>query len=93
MFAPEITGLNLDSATIPEDGVATLSGQNTTMPGAIYDTHEVAAIDWGDGSTNSAALDAGARAFSVSHRYLDDNPTGTPSDAYTIGVTVSDDDW
>ena len=50
------------------------------------------AIDWGDGSTNSAALDAGDRAFSVSHRYLDDNPTGTPSDAYTIGVTVSDDD-
>ena len=50
------------------------------------------AIDWGDGSTDSLALAVGERAFSVSHRYLDDNPTGTPSDAYTIGVTVSDDD-
>ena len=45
---PEITGLSLDSATIPEDGVATLSGQFSD-PGAS-DTHEVA-IDWGDGST------------------------------------------
>ena len=86
---PEITGLSLNSATIPEDGVATLSGQFSD-PGAS-DTHEVA-IDWGDGSANSLALAVGERAFSVSHRYLDDNPTGTPSDAYTISVTVSDDD-
>ncbi len=86
---PEITGLSLDSATIPEDGVATLSGQFSD-PGTS-DTHELA-IDWGDGSTDSAALDVDERAFSVSHRYLDDSPTGTPSDAYTISVTVRDDD-
>ena len=32
------------------------------------------------------------RVFSVDHKYLDDNPTGTASDSYTIGVTVTDDD-
>src|SRR5205823_89997 len=31
-------------------------------------------------------------AFDVTHQYLDDNPTGTASDTYTIGVTLTDDD-
>ncbi|MCC6124716.1 MAG: hypothetical protein IT426_07130, partial [Pirellulales bacterium] len=31
-------------------------------------------------------------AFSFTHQYLDDNPTATPSDVYTIGATLTDDD-
>jgi hypothetical protein len=50
-------------------------------------------IDWGDGSAPTIVnLTNGERSFSASHQYLDDNPTGTPSDSYTIEVTVTDDD-
>ena len=31
-------------------------------------------------------------SFSFTHQYLDDNPSGTSSDLYTIGVTLTDDD-
>ena len=50
-------------------------------------------ISWGDGSANTIqALAAGTRNFTATHQYLDDKPTGTPSDVYTIAVTVQDDD-
>ena len=50
-------------------------------------------IDWGDGSDSTTlTLDAGQRQFSATHQYLDDNPTGTPSDTYTVSVTITDDD-
>ena len=29
-------------------------------------------------------------SFTATHQYLDDNPTGTSSDSYTIGATVTD---
>ncbi len=32
------------------------------------------------------------RSFTATHQYLDDNPTGTASDVYGIGLTVTDDD-
>ena len=41
------------------------------------------------------ALAAGLLGYSASHTYLDDGPTpnsGTPSNAYTINVSVTDDD-
>ena len=41
-----------------------------------------------DRSTYS--LPAGATSFSVTHQYLDDNPSGTASDIYPIAVTVTD---
>ncbi|MGI9645160.1 MAG: calcium-binding protein, partial [Ilumatobacteraceae bacterium] len=57
------------------------------------DTHTVS-VDWGEGPPEAATVNqgAGAGTFSASHRYLDDDPTGTPSDTYTITVTVTDDD-
>jgi hypothetical protein len=87
--APHITSLTLSATTIDENGVTTLTG-TFSDPGTL-DTHTVD-ITWGDGSTDSIALDAGVLTFSINHQYLDDNPTGTPSDQYTIHVTVTDDD-
>jgi Ca2+-binding RTX toxin-like protein len=37
-------------------------------------------------------LPVGDRAFNVTHTYLDDNPTATPSDLANVSVTLSDDD-
>jgi hypothetical protein len=48
-------------------------------------------INWGDGTSTTYSLNGG-RAISGTHKYLDDNPTSTASDGYTITVTVTDDD-
>ena len=55
-----------------------------------------ATVNWADGTpTQSVAIGtAGApnHSFTVSHLFVDDNPTGTPSDATTVSITVQDDD-
>jgi len=53
------------------------------------DEHTVI-VNWGDGPEQMRVLAVGAREFSLSHQYLDDNPTGTPSDVYDISVTLRD---
>jgi hypothetical protein len=87
--APAVTDLRLSATAIDENGSTTLSG-SFTDPGTL-DTHTVL-TDWGDGSTQTLSLAPGDRAFEATHQYLDDNPTGTPQDDYTITVTVTDDD-
>lgn len=63
-------------------------------PGTL-DTFSVD-IDWGDGSgVQTITLQAspvGSQTFTLTHQYLDDNPTATPSDTYTISASVTDDD-
>src|SRR5205085_873467 len=87
--APSNLVVNLDDATIDENGSVTLSG-SFTDPGTA-DTHTVV-ITWGDAGTSTINLTGGGRTFSAMHQYLDDNPSGTSSDAYTIHVNVTDDD-
>ncbi len=72
-------------------------------PGTL-DTHTLT-INWGDPlspgneqtidltvATPGVTYNAETREFSIEHQYLDDNPTGTGSDSYTISVKVTDDD-
>jgi hypothetical protein len=58
-------------------------------------------LNWGDSATEIVSLiDGGANdtdgvqdgkiSFSLSHQYLDDNPTATPSDIYTITVDAQE---
>jgi hypothetical protein len=74
---------------INENGFATVSG-DITDPGT-QDTFEIV-IDWGEGTPIMYEYSAGATSYSETHQYLDDNPTGTLSDIYTISVTITDDD-
>jgi hypothetical protein len=75
---------------VNENGVATLQG-TFTDPGTL-DAHTVV-INWGDGSAPTThAVTPGARTFSATHQYPDDNPTGTPQDPYALQVTLHDDD-
>lgn len=76
-------------AAIDENGVATLT-LTFDDPGSL-DTHTVE-IDWGDGTIETVAVTAGSRTLTATHQYLDDNPTGTASDVYTVKATVRDDD-
>ncbi len=89
---PTITGLALDSKNINENNTVVLSGVFTD-PG-LQDTHTVL-INWGDGNISTLPVNQLGqvnRAFQLSHQYLDDTPTGTPSDLLPIIVTVLDDD-
>jgi Ca2+-binding RTX toxin-like protein len=89
--------LSLDDVTaILEDGVVTLTG-TITDPGTL-DTFTLD-INWGDPLSpddvevfSFAASASGSQSFTLTHQYLDDNPTATPSDSYTISATVTDDD-
>jgi hypothetical protein len=81
---------------IDENGVATLTG-TITDPGTL-DTFTLD-INWGDPlSPNNVetytfgASSTGSQTFTLTHQYLDDNPTATSSDTYTISATVTDDD-
>ncbi len=83
------TNLVLNSGVIDENDTFTLTG-TFTDPGTL-DVHTVT-INWGEGAPEVHVLPVGARSFSFGHPYLDDNPTGTPSDVYPISVTITDDD-
>ncbi|MEP4380244.1 MAG: PKD domain-containing protein, partial [Alphaproteobacteria bacterium] len=88
--APTVTLGAVDS--IVEDGVATLTA--TVADPGTADTFRVD-IDWGDGNIETITLPAsatGSQTFSATHQYLDDDPTATLSDTYTIDVSVEDDD-
>ncbi len=90
--APVITGISVDSAVINEDGSATVTGTITDV--GTLDTHSVE-IDWGGSEGTSAATvtqGSGSASFTATHQYLDDDPTATSSDDYTITATVTDDD-
>ncbi|MBC8351189.1 MAG: hypothetical protein H8E66_04335 [Planctomycetes bacterium] len=84
---PEI--LSLSATSVNEDGTVTLTG--TYDDAGSLDTHTID-IDWGLGETASLGVVVSGGGFSVTHQYLDDNPTITPSDVYAIGVTLDDDD-
>jgi hypothetical protein len=75
---------------VDENGTNTLSG-TITDPGTL-DTFGLQ-VDWGDGSpVESFSYAAGTTSFTETHQYLDDDPSGTASDPYTIGLTLTDDD-
>src|SRR5262249_32018854 len=86
-FSPVVTSLAATSP-INENDTATLNG--TLSDPDVLDTHTVV-IPWGPGEGSTPlTLAAGMSSFSASHQYLDDTPSGTPSDAYAIGVTLTD---
>ncbi len=85
---PKVTTIGMTPGTINENDSAVLSVAFTD-PGRL-DTH-TARITWGDGSPDlTVAITPGARSFQVQHQFLDDNPTGTPSDLNAVHVVVTD---
>lgn len=75
--------------TINENGVVTLTG--TINEPSPVDSFTLT-IDWQDGTIEVINLAAGTTSFSFQHQYLDDNPTGTPSDVYAITLVLEDKD-
>ena len=82
---PVITAVSLDKNAIIETESVVLSGAFTD--GGSSDTH-TAVVNWGDGETSDAVIDAVARTFTAQHQYVDAPATTPPQ--YTISVTVQD---
>lgn len=81
------------SATSPidENDPTTLSG-DIVYANAASGSFDVK-VDWGDGSPMEIfTYPQGTTTFSETHQYLDDDPTGTPSDVYPVIVTLEDDE-
>ncbi len=72
-----------------ENGHATVSGSISDPGGG---DSFILVIDWGEGEPQEYGYPAGTASFSEQYQYLDDDPSGTPSDDYAIGLTVADDD-
>jgi Ca2+-binding RTX toxin-like protein len=90
--APILGDLNVTSP-INENDVALLTG-TITDPGTL-DSFTLN-VDWGDplspNNTEIYTFAAGTTSFELTHQYLDDNPSGTESDDYTIALKITDDD-
>src|SRR6185503_12785224 len=78
---------SLAATSVNENGTVHLTG--TYHDVGSQDTHTLT-INWGEGSPETVTVTGGT--FDIPHQYLDDNPTGTASDVYSIGVTLTDDD-
>lgn len=89
--APLLSGLA--ATNVNENGTTTLTG-TISDPGTL-DTFSLQ-VNWGDplspNNVQVITFAAGTTNFTLTHQYLDDNPTGTPTDQYTIGLTITDDD-
>ena len=86
--APVLTGISLTHA-LEENGQLSIAG--VISDASSLDTF-LLVVYWGDGEGNVYDYPAGTTTFSETHVYLDDNPTGTPSDTYTVGLVLIDDD-
>lgn len=82
---PALSGVAITSS-VNENGVATLSGSLSDPESGPL----TLLVAWGDGQSGTFSYAAGTTSFSETHVYLDDNPSGTPSDAYTVGLTLRD---
>jgi hypothetical protein len=87
-IAAEISDVTLSPAIVEGDS-ATFAG--TISDPGLLDTFSLV-VDWGDGSVVSYTYPAGTSAISETHSYLDDNPTGTAADVYTVDYSLRDDD-
>ena len=86
--------LNLNPDNINENDLTELTG---TIDGLNAGSDVTVTINWGAPlSPNNVeqftfnASDTGSQEFTITHQYLDDNPTETSADTYTINATVTD---
>lgn len=85
--APTINSINLSSPSINEGQSVAVSG--TFSDPGTGETHTGSAL-WSDAVSSSVTIGAGT--FTTGRTFSDDDPTGTPSDTYTVAITISDGD-
>lgn len=86
--APTAVTMITDVPSVNENDT-TLHLEGQFVDPDLGDPH-TATINWGDGTSTVVQIDSLYFTFSANHIYSDDNPTGTPSDNYTISVVLGD---
>ncbi|MGD8856955.1 MAG: PKD domain-containing protein, partial [Chloroflexota bacterium] len=85
---PALSGVAITD--IDENGLAIFSG--TIVDPGTRDTFTMT-VDWGDGTAiDTYDFPAGTGYYSKTHKYVDDDPTNTAADVYTVTYTLMDDD-
>jgi Ca2+-binding RTX toxin-like protein len=85
VFEPDFRNVAITSPIV-ENADALLTGEVANTGGRWF----ALMVDWGDGSpVQSYSYAAGVVAFKLTHRYLDDSPSGTTSDNYTVTLLLS----
>jgi hypothetical protein len=83
--APAISSVVAAPASITESQSTTVT---VTFQDADAGQTHTCVFAWSDGGTTSVG--AGVTTCAATHQYLDDDPSGTASDAYTVIVSVTD---
>lgn len=81
--------------TVSAAGGSILEGDTFVGSGSFTDPGAdawTATVDYGDGSGPQPLTLNPDKTFSLQHTYVDDDPTGTPADSYTVTITVGDGD-
>jgi len=95
---PLVTLHLADSASVESGapGAVTTILVGTILDPGSLDTFTLQ-VDWGDplspANKETITLAAGATGFTLPHQYIDDNPSATSSDVYTMGLTLTDADF
>ena len=87
--APTVDVPTVDSEP-SDEGQSVVASASFTDPGT-NDTHSCT-VDYGDGSGVQVGTVVGLTCIGPAHIYVDDDPSGTPSDDYTVTIEVTDDD-
>ncbi|HEY8561609.1 MAG TPA: DUF5050 domain-containing protein [Pyrinomonadaceae bacterium] len=83
---PDLSNVGV-SAVIDENSSAVLTG-NISSPNAADGF--TLTVSWGDGSPAEVFnYPAGTSSFTETHQYLDDDPTATSADNYTVSVALT----
>jgi hypothetical protein len=102
--APTVSALRkvavLDGHSVAGDGNVVAEGAFVRYEATVTDpgARDIVSIEvtWGDKGSETAVIvgnDAGSeRVVSLFHAYVDDDPTGTASDVFTVTLEPSDDD-
>lgn len=87
----EILELKLNGQTGPVT-IMVDEGDIVTLEGTFQSIvpEHVVTIDWGDGFGDSFTLNNFDDAFTIDHQYLDDNPSVSSQDTYTVKVTIEE---
>ena len=90
--APSITPISVNPASINEGDSVTVSGSlSDPALGLLAEVFSGAAL-WSDGAATPVSVDSTAGTFTTTRMFVDDDPTGTAADAFTVYITNSDDD-
>ena len=87
--APTVSQPTLDNES-SDEGQSVAASTTFSDPGTI-DTH-TCTVDYGDGSGPRAGIVVENTCTGPNHIYVDDDPTGTSSDQYSVTVEVTDND-